>query len=170
MGIRGVLIDLDLTLVDSRSAEPLRKLRRWPAVYKTIPAFTRYEGTSELLSELTKNGIGICVVTSSPQSYCKRVLEHFTWNDIKTVCYHDTQRHKPHPDPLLMGLKALGIESQEAISIGDDPKDTVAAKRAGILSVGALWGTLDREVLIASKPNALCETVEELRTFIFERK
>jgi len=170
MGIRGVLIDLDLTLVDSQSAEPLRKLRRWPAVYETIPGFTRYEGISELLSELSKTGIGVCVVTSSPQSYCKRVLERFTWNDIKTVCYHDTTRRKPHPDPLLLGLQILGIEAQDAISIGDDAKDTVAAKRAGIFSIGALWGTLDREALIASKPDALCETVGELRKLILERK
>jgi len=44
-----------------------------------------------------------------------------------------------------------------------------SAKSAGIFSVGALWGALDREALIASKPDALCETVAELRTLIFER-
>lgn len=166
MAIRGVLIDLDLTLVNSQIAEPLRKLGRWPAVYDAIPDFSRYDGISELLIELPENGIAVCVVTSSPQSYCKRVMNHFAWKDIKTVCYHDTQHHKPHPDPLVLGLQILGIKSQDAISIGDDPKDTVAAKRAGIFSIGALWGTLDREALIASKPDALCETVAELRKLI----
>ena len=169
MQVRGVLIDLDLTLVDSQIAEPVRRSRKWTTVYGLIPQFTRYVGVSELLTELRENGIDVCVVTSSPQSYCLKVLKHFKWSHARTVCYHDTKRHKPDPEPLLRGLELLGIQPQDAIAIGDDPKDTAAAKSAGIFSVGALWGALDREALIASQPDALCETVAELRTLIFER-
>ncbi len=168
MQIQGVLIDLDLTLVDSQIAAAVRKNRRWPAVYEMIPRFTPYDGVSELLVELSENDIGVCVVTSSPQSYCSRVLKHFDWKGNKTVCYHDTSRHKPDPDPLLQGLKLLKIQPQHAISVGDDPIDTAAARSAGVFSVGALWGALDREALIASKPDVVCETVIELRKFIFE--
>lgn len=169
MQIHGVLIDLDLTLVDSQIAAAVRKSRRWPAVYEMIPRFTRYDGVSELLVELRENDIGVCVVTSSPQPYCSRVLQHFEWKDIKTVCYHDTRGHKPDPAPLLRGLQLLDVQPQHAISVGDDPIDTVAARSAGIFSVGALWGAPNREALIASKPEVLCETVAELRTLIFER-
>jgi phosphoglycolate phosphatase-like HAD superfamily hydrolase len=169
MQIRGMLIDLDLTLVDSQIAEPARRGRKWTTVYGMIPKFARYIGISELLAELRNHGIDVCVVTSSPQSYCLKVLQHFDWSHARTVCYHDTKRHKPDPEPLLSGLRLLGIQPQHAISIGDDPKDTAAAKSAGIFSVGAMWGALDREALIASKPDALCETVAELRTLIFVR-
>ena len=112
-----MLIDLDLTLVDSQIAAAVRKNRRWPAVYEMIPRFTPYDGVSELLVELTENDIGVCVVTSSPQSYCSRVLKHFDWKGNKTVCYHDTSRHKPDPDPLLQGLKLLKIQPQHAARI-----------------------------------------------------
>jgi haloacid dehalogenase superfamily, subfamily IA, variant 1 with third motif having Dx(3-4)D or Dx(3-4)E len=169
MQLHGVLIDLDLTLVDSQIAAAARKSRRWPAVYEMIPRFTRYDGVSELLVELSESDIGVCVVTSSPSKYCSLVLEHFEWRGIKKVCYHDTSRRKPDPDPLLRGLQLLEVQSQHAISVGDDPIDTVAARRAGIFSVGALWGALDREALIASKPDALCATVTDLRTLMFER-
>lgn len=168
MQIQGVLIDLDLTLVDSQIAASARKSRTWPAVYKLIPRFTHYEGVSELLVELSENDIGVCVVTSSPQSYCSRVLQHFDWKGIQTVCYHDTSRHKPDPEPLLRGLQILGVEAQHAISIGDDPIDTAAARRAGIFSVGALWGAVDHDALIASNPDALCETVADLRRLVLE--
>jgi hypothetical protein len=50
----GVLINLDLTLVDSRIAESVRRSRRWLAVYEMIPRFTRYEEGSELLAELSE--------------------------------------------------------------------------------------------------------------------
>ena len=169
MQIHGVLIDLDLTLVDSQIAAAARKSRKWPAVYEMISRFTRYDGVSELLGELRENDIGVCVVTSSPSSYCSRVLQHFEWKGIKTVCYHDTRGHKPDPEPLVRGLQLLDVQPQHAISVGDDPIDTAAARSAGIFSVGALWGALDRAALIASKPDALCETVVELRTLIAER-
>lgn len=169
MQLRGVLIDLDLTLVDSQIAEPVRRPGKWPTAYGLIPKFTSYLGISELLTELRDTGIDVCVVTSSPQSYCLKVLTHFDWSHARTVCYHDTKRHKPDPEPLLRGLELLGIQAQDAIAIGDDPKDTAAAKSAGIFSVAALWGALDRAALIASKPDALCETVADLRTLIFER-
>ena len=48
MQIQGVLIDLDLTLVDSQIAASVRKSRKWPAVYEMFPRFKRYEGVSEL--------------------------------------------------------------------------------------------------------------------------
>lgn len=52
--------------------------------------------------ELSENDIGVCVVTSSPQSYCSKVLKHFDWKGIKIVCYHDTSGHKPDPDPAVV--------------------------------------------------------------------
>lgn len=85
--------------------------------------------------------------------------------------YHDTTRCKPHPDPIpiLLGLKRLGIKAADAISVGDEPKDIQASKAAGVYSVGALWGTLDKEALRKAHPDALCEIVNELRTLILSR-
>jgi HAD superfamily hydrolase (TIGR01509 family) len=165
----GVLIDLDLTLIDSQFAEPLRKARQWRRVYDVIPKFTAYDGVSELMAELTDRGIPVCVVTSSPQPYCHRVLDHFKWTGIQTVCYYDTKRHKPDPAPILLGLEKLGINASQAISVGDDPKDTAAANTARVYSVGALWGALDKEALIKSGPDALCEIVGELKELILSR-
>jgi phosphoglycolate phosphatase-like HAD superfamily hydrolase len=165
----GVLIDLDLTLIDSRVAEPMRKARRWPAVYEMIPEFTPYEGISDLMAELIAKEVAICVVTSSPKPYCERVVKHFKWEGIEMVCYHDTARRKPYPDPIQLGLRKLGVRRVEAISIGDDPRDTAAAKAAGVFSIGALWGALDRAALIESRPDALCKTVAELRNIVFTR-
>jgi HAD superfamily hydrolase (TIGR01549 family) len=163
----GVLIDLDLTLVDSRLAEKLRSARQWPEVYKLIPQFIAYEGVDDLMLELAEKAIPVCIVTSSPKPYCGRVIERFKWKNVKSVCYHDTQRHKPYPDPILRGLSLTGLKAEEVLSVGDDPKDVVASKAAGVCSVGALWGAVNRNALIESRPDALCETVAELRNLIF---
>ena len=163
----GVIIDLDLTLVNSQSAEILRKARQWPKVYELISQFISYNGVNELLIDLSQRKIPVCVVTSSPRPYRLRVLDHFKWSGIETVCYHDTRRHKPDPEPILLALKKLSLTAEQTISVGDDVKDTVAAKAAGVFSVGALWGTLDRDALVKSDPDALCETVDDLRDLIY---
>jgi HAD superfamily hydrolase (TIGR01509 family) len=167
--MKGVLIDLDLTLVASQEAEPLRRARSWPDVYAMIPRLQPYEGVSDLITELASRRIAVCVVTSSPGPYCSRVLKHWKWAGIKTVCFYDTKRRKPYPDPILLGLERLGIKAEDAISVGDEPKDIQASKAAGVYSVGALWGTLDKEALRRAQPDALCETVDELRTLILSR-
>lgn len=48
--MKGVLIDLDLTLIASQDAEPLRRARRWPEVYSMIPKLQPYEGVADLIN------------------------------------------------------------------------------------------------------------------------
>lgn len=169
--MKGVLIDLDLTLIASHEAEPLRRARRWPEVYSMIPKLQPYEGVADLITELAARRIPVCIVTSSPDPYCSRILKHWKWAGIKTVCYHDTPKEhkKPHPAPILLGLERLGVKAADAISVGDEPKDIQASKAAGVYSVGALWGALNKEALRQAQPDALCETVDELRTLILSR-
>lgn len=164
-----MIVDLDLTLIDSKRAEALRKRRQWPQVYSLIPDLRPYEGVTELLAELRDRGVPICVVTSSPQPYCDRVIAQWEWAGVKTVCFYDTRRRKPAPDPILLGLKRLGVRAGDAVSVGDDPNDVIASKAAGVYAVGALWGAPNRRALVASGPDALCESVADLRELVFRR-
>lgn len=159
----GILIDLDQTLIDSQLAEPYRKSREWPTVYKLIPRLKPYSGMSELLKELNSLNVPICIVTSSPQTYCQRVVAHNGWHIQAMVCYHDTKKRKPYPDPILLGLQKLQRSACDVVSIGDAAKDTEAARNAHVCSIGSLWGSLEPDQLIDSKPDILCATVTDLR-------
>ena len=167
--MKGVLIDLDLTLIASSEAEPHRRARQWPKVYSMIPNLQPYDGISDLIAELAARRIPVCIVTSSPEPYCRNVLKHWKWAGIKTVCFHDTDRRKPDPAPILLGLKRLGLKAEDVISVGDEPKDIQASKAAGVYAVGALWGAINKEALRKARPDALCETVSDLRTLILSR-
>lgn len=127
-----------------------------------IPKFVPYQGISELLIALNERSIPICIATSSPSSYCDRVVKHFGWDVDCYVCYHDTKRHKPQPEPILLALEKLGVNKDFAISIGDHEKDILASKRAGVFSIGACWGCENQEPLLESKPDYICNNVEEL--------
>jgi len=46
------------------------------------------------------------------------------------ISYQDTVSHKPHPEPLFLAAKKLGIKSEEAVYIGDVENDIKAGKAA----------------------------------------
>jgi len=50
--------------------------------------------------------------------------------------YGDCANRKPDPEPILIALKKLGVKASEAIYVGDSKTDIIAAKRAGVKSVG----------------------------------
>jgi pyrophosphatase PpaX len=75
----------------------------------------------------------------------------------------ETERHKPDPDPLLLGAERLGAEPAETAYVGDSPFDIRAAKAAGMFAVAVTWGRIhDRTRLEAEEPDAIVDTAEEL--------
>jgi len=54
---------------------------------------------------------------------------------------------KPEPDLFLASRKRLGVEAEECIVVGDAVWDHVAARRAGMVSVGVLTGGYGEEEL-----------------------
>lgn len=148
----GLIFDLDLTLIDSKIAEPHRNARQWAKVYETIPSFTPYGGINEVLEYIESQKIPYCIVTSSPSSYCVKVCNHWKINTAFSVCYHDTQRRKPHPDPINLALQKLGVNADRVLSFGDRDIDIIASNAAGVKSVACLWGAEDAETLIRSNP------------------
>ena len=165
----GVIFDLDQTLIDSRAAESLRKSREWAKVYAAIPSLIPFPGVPGLLSHLAASGVPVGIVTSSPASYCNKVVAHWRWKIDAVIGYHDTALRKPAPDPILLALTRIKREKDKAISVGDDPRDIVASRKAGVYVVGALWGAADRVALIASAPDALCESVPQLVDLLCRR-
>lgn len=170
MALEAVIFDLDLTLISSSSAEKLRRQRAWSEVYKLIPKLEPYAGVPALLAALNQRGLKTAIVTSSPSSYCVRVVDHWKWKIATTVCYHDTAQKKPHPAPILKALEKLGVAAESAIAVGDTVSDIVSARGAKVFSVAALWGVSNHDELLKANPDLVCCTVEELARFIASRR
>jgi HAD superfamily hydrolase (TIGR01662 family) len=166
--MKAIIFDLDQTLVDSRHIEHLRRSRQWSIVYQKIPTILAYDGINEVLSVTRDNGIKLAIVSSSPSSYVQRVVRQFGWSFDFTVCYHDTTQHKPHPAPFIEAVNRLKIAARDCWAIGDNPKDIIAARAAGMYAVAALWGSLDKESLKSAKPDIIFETVTSFYKAIYD--
>lgn len=153
-----LILDLDQTIVDSSSAESFRKNRQWSNVYSLIPSFTVYNGLLDLFQYIRDNNLKVCVVTTSPEVYCRKVLTHWAIPFDFTVCYHDVSFRKPHPEAFHKAIALLGGDHQNIISLGDRAIDIEASRKANVKSIGCLWGTLERDLILSAQPDFLAES------------
>jgi len=137
--IRGIIFDLDLTLVDTIVLKPLRDRREWQRVYARIPETTPYPGVREFLVWARKT-YKMGIVTSGPASYAQRVVSFHDLDLPILAAYHDTAEHKPHPAPVELGVRVLGLRPDEVIAVGDEKRDVLAARNAGVRSIHVSWG------------------------------
>ena len=164
LDFKGIIFDLDMTLVDTSSLLTMRDQRLWNQVYQNISKTKIYDGVLNLLDQL-KDGVKVGIVTSSPRTYAERVIDYHGLNIQLLTAYHDTQKHKPHADPILDGISKLGLKPYEVISIGDEEKDIIASNNAGATSVLASWrnnGSNNHEA------NYHCKSIDELKKILFE--
>jgi phosphoglycolate phosphatase-like HAD superfamily hydrolase len=78
------------------------------------------------------------------------------------VTYADVPVRKPAPDLLLTCLKQIGGEAQRSVYVGDSPIDIIAAKAAGVHSIGVLSGASDRASLEEVEPELILDHVGQL--------
>jgi len=137
---KGIIFDLDQTLIDSSIAREYRKSRKWDEVYPLIPKFKKYSNIIACCNRLKEIGIKVAIVTSSPGVYSKKVTKYWNINYDYLITYHDTKKNKPNPEPIQKAIDKMRISSKNIICVGDDSKDITAANKSNCISVAALWG------------------------------
>lgn len=75
---------------------------------------------------------------------------------------------KPKPDPsgLFQCCGEIELDPKECVYIGDSPSDAVAAKNAGMIAIGVLWGSHPEESLKKAPFDYLCKSVGELSSLL----
>ena len=58
------------------------------------------------------------------------------------VCGDTTPHSKPHPEPLLEAARRVGMPPGQCSYVGDDLRDVLAGRAAGMTTVIAAWGYL----------------------------
>jgi 2-phosphoglycolate phosphatase len=112
------------------------------------------------------------IVTNKPTGLTQHLLEALPlpFAPDCVVCGDTLEVKKPDPAPLLYAASELGVTAQECVYIGDDERDAIAGKAAGMQTLTAAWGYIPPGVdylrwgtdAVATHPSRLVTALEEL--------
>lgn len=101
-----------------------------------------FDGIETVLARIEDAGARWGIVTNKPGRLAERVLEELAWSRRCAVLVAgDTLAvKKPDPAPLHHACARLAVTPVESVYVGDDQRDILAARAAGMRAVTALWG------------------------------
>lgn len=123
-----------------------------------------YPGVPETLSALSARGMPLAVLSNKPDAFTKLMVRTLLWQwDFREVRgLSPGSPRKPDPATALDIARTLGLPPDKIVFVGDSDIDMQTAERAGMRSVGALWGYQDRERLISSRAGIVVEYPQNL--------
>ena len=120
-------------------------------------------GSRRILAQLVlRHKLGL--VTNGDRDRVTRQLRDFRITRLFTarICAGDSERKKPHPEPLQMALAKMRLKPAACVYVGDAPQDIEMARRAGVLAIGVLGPFPTEKRLRASRPDMLLDSIEAL--------
>lgn len=124
-----------------------------------------FPGVEALLARLEAAGCAWGIVTNKPEYLARQLLPILDWESRCAVLIGgDTlSARKPDPLPLLVAAERLGVAPADCVYVGDDERDIVAARAAGMPSVVALWGyRLEDDDPVAWQGDTMVERPDQL--------
>lgn len=130
-----------------------------------------YPGVGALVDELRQAGATVGIVTSKRRMSAEASLAAVGLFGLAPIigAMEDSVEHKPHPEPLLNAMDALGAAPADVVYVGDAVYDVLAAKAAGAgAAVGVTWGAGVPGDLAEAGADAVCDTVQGLREVLLD--
>ena len=103
-----------------------------------------FDGVAELIARITQTGLKWGVVTNKSARFSLPLTRAMPlFNTAQSIVSGDTTPYsKPHPAPLLEAARQLDVEPGRCVYVGDDERDIVAGRAAGMPTVAAAYGYL----------------------------
>ncbi|HEX9719159.1 MAG TPA: HAD-IA family hydrolase [Ramlibacter sp.] len=103
-----------------------------------------FEGVAELIAQLLARGLAWGVVTNKSMRFTGPLIREMSlFASAAAVVAGDSTPHaKPHPGPLLEAARRLSLAPGHCLYVGDDERDVMAGRAAGMGTVAATYGYL----------------------------
>ena len=126
---------------DDTAREAVRLYREYypqKGIYEQTPI----DGAEELLKNLHSRGITICLATSKPQEYAKKILELFKFENYFGEIVGATFDGKisAKADVIALALQKTGAKPENTLMVGDRFYDVEGAHACKVRCAGVLCG------------------------------
>ena len=103
-----------------------------------------FDGMEALLAAFDTRGIRWGIVTNKPARLTEPLMQALGLaHRAACIVSGDTTAYaKPHPEPILHACRLIGSAPDRSIYVGDAQRDIEAGRRAGTLTLVALFGYL----------------------------
>ena len=101
-----------------------------------------FEGIAELLARLESESVLWGVISNKVERYVRIIVERLGLTHRSAITFggDSAARPKPHPDLMLLALRTTGLQGPDCVYVGDDFRDVLAGKAAGMKTVAAAYG------------------------------
>lgn len=124
---------------------PAMREEFFSAYERRLTVLTRtFDGIPALIDGLRARGLAWGVVTNKQMRFTGPLIRQMPlFASAGTVVGGDSTPHpKPHPAPLLEAARQLGLAPERCLYVGDDERDMLAGRAAGMPTVAATYGYL----------------------------
>ena len=129
-----------------------------------------FEGMEHLLNQLESAQLPWGIVTNKSERFTNPLIElmGLSQRSISTVSGDTTPHSKPHPEPILHAARIANLDPNKSLYVGDDIRDVIAGKAAGMKTVAAAYGYCGcEEPPEAWGADFIIQTPQELLQIIF---
>ena len=128
-----------------------------------------FEDMLPVLDWLEAVGLPWGIVTNKAERFAMPVVEGLglAMRARALICGDTTAHAKPHPGPLLEAARRCGVDASACAYVGDDLRDIVAGRAAGMATLAAAWGYLGQgESIDAWGADHVMETPKDLLNWL----
>ncbi|WP_114653780.1 HAD family hydrolase [Polynucleobacter necessarius] len=101
-----------------------------------------FDSVDHLLDQLDEAKLPWGIVTNKSERFTHPLtdLMGLRQRAVSTVCGDTTPHSKPHPEPILHAARIANIDPSKSVYVGDDIRDIIAGKAAGMMTIAAAYG------------------------------
>lgn len=122
-----------------------------------------YNGVYDVLKGLKNSAKYLFMATFKPQKPTERIIKQYRFDCFEDIYTIDKfGKHISKEDMINIILEKYKLKKSETCMIGDAPSDMTAARNAGILAVGAMWGYGDDKTALKENADILINSITEL--------
>lgn len=125
-----------------------------------------FNGIEELLRDLRTRKIKTGIVTRNCIEAVKGLFPNIDRYCDIVITRESTTKVKPHPEQLLIALRALATDAASAAMVGDHPMDISVGKDVGTYTIGVLSGYAHEEMLRDAGADIILDHAAQIRDLI----
>lgn len=127
-----------------------------------------YPGVVDVLDALSKKNFVLGCVTNKLETFTRRLLDQLDLTRyLRVVVGGDTvAMRKPHPLPLAHACTQAGVQTGEAVMVGDSAADIEAARAAGMPVIAVTYGYNQGRNVRELNPDLVVDSFAQLPQYL----